>query len=110
MTPLHGRCYPGDPIEQWNAIHPDNPAQFVHAPGETDEQDERMVDDAEPGGEPTADVYLLDVVWVAQFVDNGCTRELDPDTLAHHDLDDFVAKVLRSCPAATTSAGSRRRS
>ncbi|MGX7829116.1 extracellular solute-binding protein [Actinokineospora sp. 24-640] len=83
-------------IEQWNKIHPDNQAEFVTAHGETDEQNERMVNDAKPDGDHQADIYVLDIVWMAQFVDNRYIRELDRSTLTNADLNDFVEKVLRT--------------
>ncbi|MFC6090946.1 extracellular solute-binding protein [Saccharothrix lopnurensis] len=91
---------PDDPrrtlLGQWNATHPANPAKIVNAVGETDEQYEHMVNDAKPDGKHEADVYLLDVVWMAQFVDEGYIRELDRSRLGAVDLDDFVDKVLRT--------------
>ncbi|GGP36461.1 extracellular solute-binding protein [Saccharothrix coeruleofusca] len=83
-------------IEQWNETHPRNPARLEIAAGETEEQHERMVNDAEEDGEHKADVYILDVVWMPEFVENGYLRELDRSKLGD-DLDDFVAPVRRTC-------------
>lgn len=91
---------PTDPrttiVKQWNETHPDNQVEIVFAAGETDEQNERMVNDAKPDGDHVADVYLLDVVWMAQFVDNEYIRELDSADMKGG-LDDFVDKVRRTC-------------
>lgn len=91
---------PHDPrttvIEQWNESHPRNPVIVETAAGETEEQHERMVNDVEDGGAHKADVYLLDVVWMREFIDHGYLRELDRSKLAGG-LDDFVAPVRRTC-------------
>jgi multiple sugar transport system substrate-binding protein len=91
---------PSDPrttlIEQWNETHPRNKARFETAAGETEEQHERMTSDAQQDGEHKADVYVLDVVWMAEFIDNGYLREVDQSTLAGG-LDDFVAPARRTC-------------
>ncbi|MCS7484856.1 extracellular solute-binding protein [Umezawaea endophytica] len=91
---------PRDPrttlIEQWNESHPRNRARFEPAAGETEEQHERMAGDAKPDGAHKADVYLLDVVWMSEFIDNDYLRELDQSKLAGS-LGDFVAPARRTC-------------
>ncbi|WP_181320159.1 extracellular solute-binding protein [Saccharothrix carnea] len=90
---------PSDPrtmlIKQWNQLHPANQAKIVAVPGEPDQQNARMVNDAKPDGAHEADVYVLDLVWMAQFRHEGYIRELDRSTLTG--LDDFVPKVLGTC-------------
>jgi multiple sugar transport system substrate-binding protein len=66
-------------------------------PGEPDQQHERMVNDAKPGGERRADVYVLDLVWMPQFADNGYIRELDKASLSEVDYNDFVPNALDTC-------------
>ncbi|GAA2670029.1 hypothetical protein GCM10010428_26250 [Actinosynnema pretiosum subsp. pretiosum] len=91
---------PNDPravvLEQWNQAHPKTPVKLVDAAGATDEQRERMLNDAEPDGPHRADLYLLDVVWMAEFVKGGHLRELDRSTITGG-TDDFLAKVLDAC-------------
>jgi multiple sugar transport system substrate-binding protein len=91
---------PSDPrttlIEQWNESHPRNKVRFEPAAGETEEQHERMAGDAKPRGAHKADVYLLDEVWMPEFIEGGYLRELDQSGLAGG-LDDFVAPARRTC-------------
>ncbi|GAA1293188.1 extracellular solute-binding protein [Saccharothrix xinjiangensis] len=88
---------PDDPrrtlLDLWNATHPANPARFVTAVGEAEEQFEHMVNDAKEGGRHEADVYLLDVVWMTRFIEDRYIRPLDRSRLPDRDLDDFVDKV-----------------
>jgi multiple sugar transport system substrate-binding protein len=90
---------PSDPrsilLKQWNQQHPNNRAEFDYAPGETDEQHDRMTNDAEPGGAHEADIYALDLVWMAEFADRGYVRELDATKLP--DMGDFISKVIDTC-------------
>lgn len=89
---------PNDPRsmirEQWNQLHPENPASFEFAPGEPDEQNERMVKDAEQGGDQQADIYLLDIVWLQQFIHHKYIRQLDRASLP--DLRDYQPKVMNA--------------
>jgi multiple sugar transport system substrate-binding protein len=86
---------PSDPrtmlIEQWNQQHPDSQVQLEYVPGATDQQRARMVSDAKAGGENAADIYVLDIVWMAEFVDRGYLREFPAEGL---DTSDFLPKVL----------------
>jgi len=84
-------------FRQWSQSHPDNPVKIIAVPGEPDEQNERMVNDAKSGGGHEADVYVLDLVWMAQFVDNGYIRELDWASLSEADRFDFIPSVLETC-------------
>lgn len=81
-------------IDQWNRTHPDNPVEIDFAPGETDQQHERMVGDAKPGGARSADLYVLDVVWMAEFIDRGYIREI---AAQGQDLADFMPNVIETC-------------
>lgn len=91
---------PHDPrrtlLEQWNQTHPRNQARFEPAAGETEEQHERMTNDAKEGGAHDADIYILDIVWMQEFIVNRYIRELDRPKLAG-DLDDFVTPARRTC-------------
>ncbi len=84
-------------LEQWNRLNPDNPARFDFAPVNSDEQHTRMVGDAEPGAKQRAGVYVLDLVWMAEFAARDYIRPLDRSTLRERDLGDLVPKVLASC-------------
>jgi len=89
---------PNDPrtmlLRQWNQLHPSNVASFEYAPGEPDEQHERMVQDARLGERRKADIYVLDIVWLEQFIQRGYIRPLDLDSLPNTNLSDFEPKVL----------------
>jgi multiple sugar transport system substrate-binding protein len=61
-----------------------------------DQLHERMASDAKQDSGHKADVYILDVVWMSEFIDRGYLRELDQSNLAG-DLDDFVAPARRTC-------------
>lgn len=91
---------PHDPrrmlVEQWNQTHPRNQARFEPAAGETEEQHERMSNDAKKDGAHKADIYILDIVWMREFISNRYIRELDRSKLGG-DLDDFVAPARRTC-------------
>jgi multiple sugar transport system substrate-binding protein len=91
---------PSDPrrllVEQWNRSHPDNRAEFVDAAGEPDDQHQRMIDDASQGGEHKADVYVLDVVWMEEFIKNGYIRRIDQSKRTTTD-DTFIDNVLDIC-------------
>lgn len=95
---------PTDPrhtlIDQWNATHPENPVKFLPVSGETDQQHENMVDDAKR--QHDADVYLLDVVWMKEFVTRGYIRPIDQSTL-EQDTSDFLTNVLNTCRAGEDS-------
>lgn len=88
---------PSDPrrvlIQQWNQAHPENPVQVENVPGEPDAQHAAMVANAKGGRAPAADVYLLDVVWMTEFIERGYIRPLDQNGLA---TDDFLPNVLRT--------------
>ncbi|HEX6342156.1 extracellular solute-binding protein [Umezawaea sp.] len=91
---------PGDPrntlVEQWNESRPRHRARIVTAAGETDEQHERITSDARQDGEHEADIYVLDVVWMTEFIDNGYLRAVDRSN-SGDDLDDFMAPARRTC-------------
>jgi multiple sugar transport system substrate-binding protein len=85
-------------IDQWNRSHPNNQAKIRddQATGEPDSQHRNMVDDAKPGGEHQADLYVLDIVWMEEFIKNGYIRPLDQSRRATSDTD-FIANVLETC-------------
>jgi multiple sugar transport system substrate-binding protein len=57
-----------------------------------------MVNDAKPGGKREADVYVLDLVWMRQFIDNGYIRDLGTrSSLPEADGGDFIPSVLATC-------------
>ena len=87
---------PSDPrqilIRQWNQTHPDNIVRVENVSGETDAQHRDMVEDAKKNHR--ADIYLLDVVWMTEFIENGYIQRLDDSDLSS---DDFLENVLRTC-------------
>ncbi|GAA3002026.1 ABC transporter substrate-binding protein [Actinokineospora diospyrosa] len=83
-------------FKQWDSLHPENPIETVYVPGEPDQQYARMVNDARPGGRHDADVYVLDVVWMAQFAKARYISELD-EALATGGEADFMPKVMETC-------------
>jgi multiple sugar transport system substrate-binding protein len=97
-------AFPSDPndarsmvLDQWNRLNPDNQARFDYAPESSDAQHDRMVDDAKPGGEHRADLYVLDIVWMREFTARDYVRPLDESKLPERDLGDFVRKPLATC-------------
>jgi multiple sugar transport system substrate-binding protein len=72
---------PSDPrrilINQWNQAHPDNLVKVVDAPGEPDQQRERLVNNVKMNGKHEADVYVLDNVWMAEFIEKSYIQPFD---------------------------------
>jgi ABC-type glycerol-3-phosphate transport system substrate-binding protein len=62
-------------IDQWNALHPGNPARIEELPGQADAQHSEMLARAQSGSHPV-DIYNLDVTWIAEFADAGYLRPL----------------------------------
>jgi len=91
---------PSDPrrilINQWNQTHPDNQVIIEDVPGEPDQQHERMVNDASPKGGHEADVYVLDVVWMPEFIQNDFIRPLNESLRSSRD-EEFLPNVLATC-------------
>ncbi len=89
---------PSDPrrvlIQQWNQAHPENLVRVENVPGEPDAQHAAMVANAKGDRGVPADVFLLDVVWMTEFIDRGYIRPLDRTGLS---TDDFLPNVLRTC-------------
>jgi multiple sugar transport system substrate-binding protein len=62
-------------VNQWNLLHPQNPARIVELPALADAQRSEMLARAQAGrGE--VDVFNLDVTWTAEFAENGYIRSL----------------------------------
>jgi multiple sugar transport system substrate-binding protein len=91
---------PSDPrsmlIDQWNRIHPKSPVRFVKAPGDTLQQHDFMVDAAEDKTDIKPDVYVLDIVWMSEFIANKHIRPLDTSTLPGA-TEDLFPNVLATC-------------
>jgi multiple sugar transport system substrate-binding protein len=97
-------AFPADPkdartmlLDQWNRLNPDNQARFDFVALSHDEQHARMVRDAEPDGDHEADLYVLDIVWMAEFIERAYVRQLDESALSVDDRADFVTKILETC-------------
>jgi multiple sugar transport system substrate-binding protein len=82
-------------IKQWNTAHPDNQVELTTVSGETDDQHESMVTDAKK--ERYADVYVLDIVWMPEFIKNGYIRAIDESKLVEYDGDQFLDNVWKTC-------------
>ncbi|MEV5714622.1 extracellular solute-binding protein [Amycolatopsis mediterranei] len=83
--------------DQWNRLNPANPVEFDYAAVKADDQHDRMVQDAKSNGEHKADLYVLDIVWMAEFTRRGYIQPMDESRLSEKDLGDFVPKALESC-------------
>lgn len=78
-------------IDQWNAIHPENPVTVKQLPSNADDAHSEMVARAQ-SGDGQVDVYNLDVTWTAEFAEAGYIEALeDVDTTG------FLAKPLSTC-------------
>jgi multiple sugar transport system substrate-binding protein len=80
-------------VDQWNALHPDNPASIEELPEQADAQHSEMVARAQSGTDPV-DIYNLDVTSVAEFADAGYLRQMhetDADTAG------FLRPPLNTC-------------
>ncbi|MGI5238180.1 extracellular solute-binding protein [Dactylosporangium sp. CA-139066] len=64
-------------VDQWNALHPRNPARIEEIAAVADAQRSEMVARAQGKGQGDADIYNLDVTWTAEFASQGYIRELD---------------------------------
>lgn len=84
-------------LDQWNRLNPDNPAEFDFTQLDADGQHERMVADAKRGDDQTVDIYVLDIVWMAEFASRGYIRPLDRSRVPDRELGDFVPKVMETC-------------
>ena len=86
---------PSDPrrvlIQQWNQAYPENPVEIDTVPGEPDAQHAAMVANAKGDRGRPADVYLLDLVWMTEFIERGYIERLDTTRLS---TDDFLPNVL----------------
>ncbi|WP_169987561.1 extracellular solute-binding protein [Microbispora sp. H10836] len=84
-------------VQQWNQAHPGNPVEFVGGPDtEPDKQHARMVQDARKAHQ--ADVYVLDVVYMPEFISNGYLRPIDESGRSQEGAgDDFLDNVLNTC-------------
>jgi multiple sugar transport system substrate-binding protein len=79
-------------VDQWNALHPRNPARIDELSAVADAQRSEMVARAQGGGKGDADIYNLDVTWTAEFASQGYIRALDGA-----DTTGFLAAPLRTC-------------
>jgi multiple sugar transport system substrate-binding protein len=79
-------------IEQWNAWHPDHPAEMVELPPIADLQ-YSAIHAALQAENADVDVVDLDVVWIAEFAAAG---HLDPLTDPDPDTAGFLKRPLRA--------------
>lgn len=95
---------PDDPrrilINQWNQSHPDNQVITQDVPGGTDSQHDRYVRDAQPNGKHEADVYVLDNVWMPEFIMGNYIRAID-ETLSRATDENFTRNVFATCKDPT---------
>ncbi|MGW6444482.1 extracellular solute-binding protein [Lentzea sp. NPDC055074] len=78
-------------INQWNAEHPEQPAEIVELPSEADGQRSEMVARAREKTD-NVDVFNLDVTWTAEFAQSGHLRQLSTV-----DTSGFLRRPLESC-------------
>ncbi len=78
-------------INQWNAEHPEHPAEIVELPTEADGQRSEMVARAREKAD-NVDVFNLDVTWTAEFAQSGYLRPL-----SGVDTGGFLRRPLESC-------------
>ncbi|SFQ97269.1 carbohydrate ABC transporter substrate-binding protein, CUT1 family [Lentzea waywayandensis] len=78
-------------INQWNAEHPEQPAEIIELPAEADGQRSEMVARAREKAD-NADVFNLDVTWTAEFAQSGYLRPL-----SSVDTSGFLRRPLESC-------------
>jgi multiple sugar transport system substrate-binding protein len=67
-------------IEEWARLHPEIEVRIVELPGSATAAHSELVARAQAGG-GGADVYSLDVTWVAEFAEAGWLRPLDRSTV-----------------------------
>ncbi|GIG42824.1 extracellular solute-binding protein [Dactylosporangium siamense] len=79
-------------VDQWNALHPDNPARIEEIAADADAQHSEMVARAQGGG-AGVDIFNLDVTWTAEFASSDYIRPL-PDT---QDVAGFLPAPLATC-------------
>jgi multiple sugar transport system substrate-binding protein len=86
---------PSDPrrllLNQWNQTHPGSPVRIKDVTGEPDEQHASFVNDV--AKEHEADVYVLDIVWMAEFIKHDYIQPLDESRRTNKDTD-FLPNVL----------------
>ena len=82
-------------LEQWNNAHPANRVELITVPRETDAPHERMVADARD--DHSADVYVLDVVWMPEFIQGRYIAPIDESSLDVLADDPFLTNVLDTC-------------
>lgn len=84
-------------VQQWNQAHPSNPVKFIGGPDtEPEKQHARMVKDAKEDHQ--ADVYVLDIVFMPEFISNGYIRPIDESIRSLKGQDaDFLPNVLDTC-------------
>ncbi len=63
-------------IDVWNAAHPDAKVNFIELSDKADEQQQKMIENANNSGANGYDVLSVDVVWTAQFAANAMIVEL----------------------------------
>ena len=63
-------------IDKWNAAHPNEKVTLIELSDKADEQQQKMIDNANTNGSAGYDVLSVDVVWTAQFAANGMILEL----------------------------------
>jgi multiple sugar transport system substrate-binding protein len=80
-------------LDQWNALHPANPARVEELPSSADAQHSEMLARAQSGSHPV-DIYNLDVTSIAEFAHAGYLRPLRVDSVQ---TDGFLAAPLTTC-------------
>jgi multiple sugar transport system substrate-binding protein len=82
-------------IKQWNSANPENRVELITVSGEPDSQHQGMVNEAR--GARRADVYVLDIVWMPEFIQRGYIEQIDESRLVDYRGDDFLDKAMETC-------------
>ncbi|MEU8515241.1 ABC transporter substrate-binding protein [Kitasatospora sp. NPDC048722] len=82
--------YLGGLLADWNAEHPDQPAELVELPAAADEVHAQLAGELSAGGS-RFDVLNIDVVWTAEFAARRWTAALDEAEFA---LDGLLPPVV----------------
>lgn len=80
-------------VNQWNDLHPQNPARIVELSALADAQRSEMLARAQ-SEHGDVDVFNLDVTWTAEFADAGHIRSLDESRIS---VDGFLPRPLETC-------------
>jgi multiple sugar transport system substrate-binding protein len=82
-------------IDIWNGQHPDHPARIEDLKEVADGERAEML--ARAAAKATPDIFNLDIIYVAEFVERGYLRPIDESALPRTLRDGFLTKPLETC-------------